>query len=278
MDIGSYGSHMTEPEQVYGQGHAESVVRSQNWRNVTNSAGYLAPELRSGLDVLDLGCGPGTITVDIARRVAPGRVLGVDASERVLATARENAVRAVAENVEFRCADIRSLDLESDTFDVAHAHAVLMHLEDPIGALREMLRVVRPGGVVAVRDSDYSGAMWWPDDARLDRWLEIYRAVACDNRAEPDAGRRLLAWANAAGATDVTPSAAIWCHSTPGERAWWGGMWADRILYSRIAEQALDGGHATRSDLEDISMGWREWVEHPDGWFAIPHGEILIRA
>ena len=268
---------MVEAEQAYGQGHAESVVRSQHWRTVENSAAYLAPELRAGTDVLDVGCGPGTITVDIAERVAPGRVVGIDPSEAVLEQARANAAAAGVDNVVFQRGDVFALDAEAAAFDVVHAHQVLLHLVDPVTALRGMLRATRPGGVVAARDTDYAAAAWWPADPWLDRWREVYTAVARGNDTEPDAGRRVMAWAHAAGATDVTPSASIWCHSTPAERAWWGGMWAERILDSRIAEQALEGGHATRSELEEISAAWRKWADDPDGWFAIPHGEVLCR-
>lgn len=267
---------MTAP-QVYGQGHAESVVRSQHWRTVENSAAYLLPDLRPGIDVLDVGCGPGTITIDLARRVAPGRVLGLDRAEAVLDQARVNAEEAGAGNASFETGDVAGLEAPDGAYDVVHAHQVLLHLTDPAGALREMLRVTRPGGVVACRDTDYAAAFWWPADPRLDRWREVYRAVARGNGTEPDAGRRLLAWAHEAGATEVTPSASIWSHSTPAERAWWGGMWADRILDSRIATQAVEGGHASRAELEEISQAWREWAAHPDGWFAIPHGEIRCR-
>lgn len=275
--MGSYCSSMASAEETYGQGHAESVVRSQHWRTVENSAAYLTGELRAGLEVLDVGCGPGTITVDLARLVAPGRVLGLDPSESVLRRARSTAAGVGVDNVVFERGDVHALGTEAAAFDVVHAHQVLLHLTDPVAALREMLRVTRPGGVVAARDTDYAGAMWWPSDPRLDRWLEVYRAVARGNGAEPDAGRRLLAWAHAAGATDVTPSASIWCHATPAERAWWGELWADRILDSRIAEQAVEHGHANRAELRDISAAWRDWAEHPDGWFAIPHGEIRCR-
>jgi ubiquinone/menaquinone biosynthesis C-methylase UbiE len=74
---------------TYTHGHAEPVLQSHRWRTVENSAAHLAPHLRPGLDVLDVGCGPGTITVDIARRVAPGRVVGLDVSEAPLAEAFE---------------------------------------------------------------------------------------------------------------------------------------------------------------------------------------------
>lgn len=255
---------------AYSQGHAASVLASQTWRTVANSAAHLAPHLTAGVRVLDVGCGPGTITVDIARRVAPGEVVGIDLDEATLEKARANA--AGVDNVAFRRGDV--LDLGDDTFDVVHAHQVLLHLTDPVAALREMLRVSR--GIVAARECDYGAIAIWPPDPRLDRWLEIYRAVGHAHGTEPDAGRRLVAWAHAAGATDVTPSASIWSFATPEERAWWGGQWAERIVASTIAERAVDGGLATPDELRDIADAWRAWADHPDGWFSIPHGEVLI--
>lgn len=276
-DVDTAADHrsMRAPGETYTHGHAASVLRSHMWRTVDNSAGYLAGRLRPGLQVLDAGCGPGTITVDLARRVAPGRVLGIEPTAEPLARARATARDAGVDNVEFAVGDVYALDADDATFDVVHAHQVLQHLSDPVAALREMLRVTRPGGVVAARDGDYAGMTWWPPDSRLDRWLEVYRAVALGNGGQPDAGRRLLAWAHAAGAADVTPGASVWCHATTAERAWWGGLWAERILHSSIAEHAVAGGYASQAELKDICAGWREWAEHPDGWFAIPHGEIL---
>ncbi len=268
---------MRADQETYTHGHAESVLRSHATRTVANSAAYLIPHLRPGASVLDVGCGPGTITADMAVRVAPGRVVGIEPTPGPLDGARAHAELVGAGNVELGVGDVYALDLPDDTFDVVHAHQVLQHLGDPVGALREMLRVCRPDGVVAARDADYAAMTWFPADPRLDRWLAIYRAVAHGNGAEPDAGRRLLAWANAAGATEVTASASVWCYATPSERAWWAGMWADRILTSAITRQAVDGGYADEVELRDISAAWRAWAAEDDGWFAIVHGEILCR-
>jgi len=260
-------------KDVYTHGHHDSVLRSHRGRTVENSAAYLAPLLRPGLDLLDVGCGPGTITHGLAARVAPGRVRGIDVVEAPLAEAR-----AAGSGVEFAVDDVYALSDADDTWDVVHAHQVLQHLSDPVAALREMRRVCRPGGVVAVRDADYAAFTWYPADPRLDRWLALYRSVAHGNSAEPDAGRRLLAWAREAGFTEITPTASVWCHATPEARAAWGDMWADRILQSAIATQALERGLATEADLQEISAGWQAWRDSPDGWLIVPHGELLARA
>jgi SAM-dependent methyltransferase len=224
---------------------------------------------------LDVGCGPGTITADLGDLVGPaGHVLGVDSAAEAVDAAR-SACRAA--NVRFVVGDVVALALPDASFDVVHAHQVLQHLEDPVAALREMRRVARPGGLVAVRDADYAAMTWHPADPGLDHWLELYCAVARAHGAEPDAGRRLLGWARAAGFDDVTASASAWCFATPEDRRWWGGMQADRIVASRVAEQAVGRGLATPADLEELAAAWRRWAEADDGWFVVLHGEALCR-
>ncbi len=265
----------------YTHGHHASVLRSHSWRTVENSAAYLLPHLDAGLAVLDVGCGPGTITLDLARRVAPGRVIGLDASETAIATARQSAdTTAIAGsgiNVEFVVGDAYALDLPDASVDVVHAHQVLQHLTDPVGALVEWRRVVRPGGIVAARDADYEVFSWWPADPRLDRWLGWYRDAARRNGGEPDAGRQLLAWAHAAGFADVTAGASIWCFATPDDRDWWSSTWADRVTVSAFGTQLVAEGIASEDDVAAIADAFREWARHPDAYWTIPHGEIICR-
>ncbi|WP_329113951.1 methyltransferase domain-containing protein [Streptomyces sp. NBC_01353] len=275
----THASEQPAPQEtaVYTHGHHESVLRSHSWRTAANSAAYLIPELRPGLDVLDVGCGPGTITADLAALVAPGRVTAVDAVEDVLDKARAAAAERGLDNVEFAVADVHDLDFPDDSFDVVHAHQVLQHVGDPVRALREMRRVCRPGGVVAARDSDYGSFAWYPEPPAMKAWQELYQRVARANGGEPDAGRRLFAWARRAGFTDVTTTAATWCFATPDERAWWSGLWADRTTESVYAKLAVDGGHTTPDVLADVSEAWLEWGRQEDAWFMVPHGEILCR-
>jgi len=261
---------------TYTHGHADPVLQSHRWRTVENSAGYLAPHLRAGLDLLDVGCGPGTITVDLAARVAPGRVVGLDVSAAPLAEARSAADRAGVD-VEFAVGDVYALEAADGSFDVVHAHQVLQHLTDPVAALREMARVCRPGGLVAVRDVDYAATTWFPANPGLDRWLALYGQVARRNSAEPDAGRRLLSWAHAAGLREVTATTSAWCYASPAERAWWGSSWAGRATASAFAEQAVAYSLASAGELDAIAAAWQEWAAADDGWLGMLHGELLIR-
>ncbi|MFE0426788.1 methyltransferase domain-containing protein [Streptomyces sp. NPDC058953] len=262
---------------VYTHGHHESVLRSHAWRTAANSAAYLIGELTPGLRVLDIGCGPGTITADLAELVPGGRVTGVDLAPGIVERAREHAAGRGLSNTEFAVADVNDLAYPDGSFDVVHAHQVLQHLGDPVGALREMRRVCRPGGLVAVRDSDYAAFTWYPEVPVLDDWQELYRRVARANGGEPDAGRRLLSWAKAAGFTDIRASASAWCFAEPEDRAWWSGLWADRTVASEYARIAVDGGHTTPERLAAIADGWRAWGAADDAWFTVLHGELLCR-
>ncbi len=268
------------PQDVYTHGHHESVLRSHRWRTAENSAAYLLPSLQPGQRLLDVGCGPGTITIDLASRVSPGDVVGIDRSGTVIEAAREAAVEADAANVTFEVGDVYALPYEDDSFDVVHAHQVLQHLVDPVAALREIRRVARPGGAVAVRDADYAAMTWYPPSAGLDEWLALYHEVTQANHAEADAGRRLLSWVRDAGfdPAGIAPSAGVWCYATPEDRTWWASLWADRAVASNFAAQAIAHGLADEVALEHLSDAWREWGTAEDGWFSILHGEVLARA
>ena len=265
-------------EETYSHGHHRSVVQAHAARTAKDSAAYLLPELQPGMNVLDVGCGPGSITSDLAELAAPGLVIGLDASEDVLLQARALAAGRGLQNVTFTGGNVYDLDFPDETFDVVHAHQVLQHLVDPVAALREMRRVTKPGGLVAVRDADFHGMSWHPATPELAEWMQIYQQIARGNQAEPDAGRHLLSWALEAGFTEITPSSSNWLYATPEQRARHAGSWSERVLQSAFADQAIERSLADRPALERISAGWQAWAQAPDGWFLMPCGELLARA
>src|ERR1700754_4792411 len=151
-----------EYRAVYTHGHHESVLRGHRVRTAENSAGYLLPHLQPGLSVLDVGCGPGTITVDLAARVAPGRVTAIEMTENALDLARTEAQTRGQSNIDFVTSDVHALDLPDDTFDIVHAHQVLQHVADPVQALREMRRVCKARGLGGALYADYRRFAWFP--------------------------------------------------------------------------------------------------------------------
>jgi len=267
---------MTTPA-AYTHGHHPSVLQAHSVRTAQDCAAYLLPHLQAGQDLLDIGCGPGTITLDLAEIVAPGRVVGVENVEAPLTAARANAAGRGDTGTVFELADVYELPYEDGSFDVVHAHQVLQHLTDPVAALHEMARVCVPRGTLAVRDADYAAMSWWPESEGLTRWLDTYRTLARANGAEPDAGRRLRQWAQDAELHDLRLSTSNWLYASEHETRWWGRTWAARATQSAFADQARERGLVDDTGLAEISAAWLEWGESPDAWFVIVHGELLAR-
>jgi hypothetical protein len=130
----------------------------------------------------------------------------------------------------------------------------VQHLADPVAALREMRRVCVPNGLVAVRDADYAAMTWHPPTAALTRWLALYHEVARAGGGEPDAGRRLLGWAHAAGFRDVDSSASAWCFARPADIAWWSETWAGGLV-------TLISGIRLSSEGCQIRWNWLNWQQ-----------------
>jgi SAM-dependent methyltransferase len=260
------------PGYLPGQEHLPRVL---TWRTAANSAAYLLPRLRAGLSVVDVMSGPGTITVDLARRVAPGLVLGVDSSPVRVEQASGLAFDEGVQNARFTVGDVFALPVADASVDIVHAHQVLQHTSNPVAVLREMRRVLREGGTLAARDSCYAGVTWFPRLSGLATWLRVYRGVHAFRGGDPDAGAALKAWAHEAGFREVTSSASVWCFASAAEREWWGRSWAERVTEPDFSVPAIESGAARLADLIAIRDAWLRWADDPDGWFALPHGEIL---
>lgn len=215
-----------------------------------------------------IGCGPGTITLDLASRVPQGRVTGVDYAASAIERARANAADKKIGNVSFEVGDIFALPFADDTFDLTHAHQVLQHIVDPVKALREIRRVTKPGGIVALRETDVQTFVFYPETEGLTRWVrqlsgELGRRHGC----EPEAGRRLHAWARQAGfdSASMDRSVGSWCFSTAEERHFWGGSIINRLENSSLPATAVEKGLATAEEIKETVQALKDWIADEDG-------------
>jgi ubiquinone/menaquinone biosynthesis C-methylase UbiE len=261
----------------YTHGHHESVLRSHRWRTVQNSAAFLLPHLTPSMDVLDVGCGPGNITIDLARVVSSGNVTGVDLSPEVIEIAQQLKLESEVANVSFDVGDVYGLTFPDKSFDVVYAHQVLQHLSNPVVALGEMRRVLRDDGLLAVRDGDFGAFTWSPDSPVLERWMAIYQALTRKNHTDANAGRHLHSWVRRAGFSSIDVATSNWTFYRPEERAWWGQLWADRVRESEFARQSLEYELTTQEELDTIADAFLAWANDEDGFFNLVNTDVLAR-
>ncbi|OAA67659.1 methyltransferase-UbiE family protein [Cordyceps fumosorosea ARSEF 2679] len=261
--------------QAYTNDHSPSVLQTYTWRDAHNSAAYLLPYLRPHMSILDVGCGPGSITIDLARKVPEGHVVGVEHVPDPLDGARSLASSKGVTNIKFQVGDIHNLPFSENTFDVVHAHQVLQHIADPVLAFKEMRRVVKQGGIVAVQESVVSTI--YPDSAGLAAWGDLQVRIRQARGNYRKAGLQLHVWAREAGfpVGNMKKSTGSWCFSNPHDREYWGGAMEERARSSGLAMTAVREGFASETELQQMATAWRTWVEDKDGWLGFLHGQIL---
>jgi ubiquinone/menaquinone biosynthesis C-methylase UbiE len=261
--------------ELYTHGHAPAVVRQHAQRTAGEAAAFLLPHLRPDMRLLDVGCGPGSITRGLAERLPAGQVVGLDLSRETLESARRDAAARGLENLRYEEGSVYELSFPDGSFDVAYAHQVLQHLRERGLALSEMLRVVKPGGVVAVREVDWSTVAYFPRDPWIDRFIEVHLRTWYRNGGEPQVGRQLRALFNAAGVASLEITASVWCYATREETVEWGDSYADRLLTSPMGERPVEYGYATRADIESMAAALRAWGSHPDALWVFTHVQAL---
>eukprot|EP00924_Labyrinthula_sp_SR-Ha-C_P006255 augustus_masked-scaffold_31-processed-gene-1.13-mRNA-1 protein AED:0.00 eAED:0.00 QI:469/1/1/1/1/1/2/151/274 len=267
-------------KDVYTHGHAASVLRQHGARTVENYAQQTIPYLVPGATVLDVGCGPGSITKGFSDRVgSSGKVIGFDYSPDVIKVASQNFQN---ENLTFEVQDIYNISFESESFDIVHAHQVLQHLSNPVLGLKEMYRVCKKEGIVTVRDSDYATMQSFPEMEEIETWRKIYMKTCKLNKAEPRAGIFLPSWCREAGIPEeeveynLIPQ--LMKESVNGDvREKYAFDWSERILKSSFAKQAIEYGLADQAELERLSEGWKKFAERKDGIYIYVHGEIIVK-
>jgi len=265
----------------YTYGHGPAVVGVHAARSAAREAVFFLSHLTPGMRLLDVGCGPGTITLGLAAAVSPAEVTGVDIEETVLQRARDAAHEANASNVRFEQASATQLPYPDDTFDAVFAHTLLEHVPDPLHVLSEMKRVLKPGGILGVRDCDWGSGVFWPADPLVLQAADLYARVWSFNGGHPNLGRQLRALLRQAGFTTITTSTSFrWDGSqddpTNGSRAF-GELLAQRLLLPNFANSIVANSWADQNTLQRISHACTEWSTHPDAYAAMIMAEVVAR-
>lgn len=241
--------------------------RAQRWRTAEHHAGYFLPYLTPGMDLLDVGCGPGAITRGLAQQVAPGRTMGIDLRREYLP---ESAAGDLAGAPCFLVADVHDLPFENERFDAAHAHALFQHLSDPLGALSELHRVLRPGGIVGVADWDRELVILHPAPALLSRALSWLGVLREQEGGDPRAGRKLAELLARAGFERATMTVVADGLATARTSRESGEHWAATFEQEATRVRLAELGLATAAELAEVGAAWRAWGNEP-GAILIAH-------
>jgi len=250
---------------TYTHGHGREVTRAMGARTAEREGAFILRYLEPGMRVLDVGCGPGSITVGFAQVVAPGEVVGIDIEASQVAAAQALAVEREITNVRFEVANAAVLPFPDGSFDAAFEHTLLEHVADPPTVIREMRRVLKPGGLIGLRDGDTGGRLFFPSDPTLAEARALYERLWRHNGGNPEQGRLQRALLREAGFERLETSA-----GTNTFPAWAGEVWAGIFLAPRFADRVIELGWADRSTIERYAAAHRRWGENPDGiWSTI---------
>ncbi len=254
-------------QERYSTGYGSGINQATTSRSATNNAGFILPHLKPGMSLLDWGCGPGTITVGLAEVLTPGEVIGIDIEARQIERAQSLTAEKGVSNVRFQVASIYELPFPNSSFDAVFEHTALMYLHEPLKALHEMRRVLKPGGVIGLCDGDTTGNILTPSNPILEEWLTIANRIRVHNGGTDRFGgqhRRLL---REAGFSDIEASAYVEPFGTPEATQWWGSEFmAKTMLEPQIVDTAIALGLTDRAKLEQMAAAWKEWGQHPDAF------------
>ncbi|MEM7172947.1 MAG: methyltransferase domain-containing protein [Pseudomonadota bacterium] len=236
---------------------------------------FVLPYLRDGMALLDCGCGPGSITIGLAQAIPQGHVTGIDLAPSQVKAARATASVQGVGNVTFESCDVYQLPFPDRTFDGVFSHALMEHMSDPLAVLKEMRRVLKPGGIAAIRSIDLGGTVIAPEDAAVirahDLWVQFRRYCGGD----PLIGRRLRGWLRQGGFSKTIGTMASETWGTAERCQAIASIMLDEFTGPRITKAALQEGWADQARMDEAAQALKDWGEHPDALMSYLWGEAV---
>ena len=256
-------------------GFSETILRHSRRRTVQSHATHLLPHLEPGLRALDLGCGPGTISVGLAKAIEPGELHGVDmeASQVAVATAIAEAGRQG--NTTFDVGDVTDLPFDDESFDLVHGHAVLTYVPDTQAVLAEARRVLKPGGLISIREAVYRSSFLAPDYEVIGQAWSIFSELITADDGHPNIGKDLKSHLMQAGFTNITSSASFTSYSTAEEVEYFASVINDWFLSAGVRTAAMEYGVATQQHFDNLERALKRWISSPSAFGAVAYGESI---
>ncbi|HKA50267.1 MAG TPA: class I SAM-dependent methyltransferase [Candidatus Dormibacteraeota bacterium] len=220
--------------------------------------------LRPGMRCVDLGCGSGDVTLDLAVLAGPaGSVAGVDMDQAKLEFARAVARERGLANVAFEAADVTEWAGSSE-YDFVYCRFLLQHLARPVELLRRMWDAARPGGVLAVEDADLEGLFCDPDNAGFSFCQRMYAEVLARHGGDPGCARRLVRYFRETG-TPVPEVRLLQAVNTGGD-----AKAMPLLTLEAIADSIVSAGLATADEVTAAIEDLRAFTTRPDTLVSDP--------
>jgi SAM-dependent methyltransferase len=242
-------------------------------RTAAKEGAFFLQHLRPGMRVLDVGCGPGSITLGLAEAVYPGEVVGIDQQSSQVAQAQALAAKRDVNNMRFEVADVYRLPFPDQSFDAVLAHAVMMHLREPVRALEELRRVLRPTGIVGVRDCDWGGRIHAPETPLLEQWYALTIKIRQHNGGNPFMGRHQRRLLLEAGFVRTEASVSVWTAGKSEEIRHCATFLKAQLR--GFASTALAEGLMDQPTVEAVAAEMDAWAERPDALYVDTYCEAL---
>lgn len=251
-------------DQPYLHGYEAWTREWMAQRTAKRELAFLVPHLRPGMSVIDCGCGPGSITIGVAQLVAPGQVVGIDIEPRQIEAARTLAAEQGVSNLRFQPGSITALPFPDASFDVAVAHFVIEHLRDPMPALREMRRVLKPGGLAAIKDPYYPAFTFRPRLPELERVGELLAKVRARMGASDAYAADLRARLLEAGFARTQAEAGTETPAGGPGKQFLAFVLQNQLREASFREAVLAEGWASKGELDALVAAVGRLGERPD--------------
>ena len=259
----------------YTMGYSAEILETQMRATAETRAAYLIPYLRPGLRVLDFGCGPGSISMGLARAVSPGQLHGVDMDATQIEAARALAASQGRDNAVFHVGDVTALDFEDDFFDVAHCRSVLMHVPDTAAVLSEVKRVLKPGGILACREMICGSCFTYPEFDVMKKSWDMFADLLAADDGHPQMGREMKGHIIEAGFDNIRVTASFSTYSSPEEIAAIYRLVSRWLLSPEVTEAAMKYGASSQRLVSNLKVAYDRWKDDPGACFTFAYGEAI---